>query len=205
MARNKETALLWFFHMFLLCYFVLASLKLIRQHGSIEKILPTLDRKKYTIPKDWIPAEKNDQDENDDTTTDGEGDSENVLNDQQPDQPIPTYVQARDLFHNHETTTDVVLKWTKPQSEELTKFLVDEQGFNADRVKSNIEKLEAAYQANLKPQTRMDAFFAVKPSKTNDNSKRKQPTKRQDNPPAKKKPKATDDHKKKVGSKRQKK
>jgi len=37
-------------------------------------------------------------------------------------------------------------------------------GFNPDRVKSNIERLEKAYKAVSKPQLRMDNFFKVKPS-----------------------------------------
>jgi flap endonuclease-1 len=187
--------LLFSFSLATIASLVTLSLKLIREHGSIEKVLPTLDQKKYTIPKDWIPGEKGGGHDSD--TTDGEGDSENLVNDQQ-NKPIPPYVQARDLFHNHETTTDVELKWTKPQSEELTKFLVDEQGFNADRVKSNIDKLEAAYKANLKPQTRMDSFFTVKSSTAAD-CKRKQ--KREDDK-ARKKQKVIDDRKKKGGSRK---
>jgi flap endonuclease-1 len=77
-------------------------------------------------------------------------------------QPIPAYVQARKLFHHHEVSTDVELKWKPCQKEELTKFLVDEMGFSPERVKSNIQKLETAYKANLKPQSRMDSFFQVK-------------------------------------------
>jgi flap endonuclease-1 len=111
----------------------------------------------------------------------------------QHDKPIPAYIQARDLFHNHETTTDVELKWTKPQSEELTKFLVDEQGFNAERVKSNIEKLEAAYKANLKPQTRMDSFFAIKPNAIADS---KHKLKRSEDEKTRKKSKTTNNRKK---------
>ncbi|KAG7339447.1 XPG I domain containing protein [Nitzschia inconspicua] len=174
------------------------ALKLIREHGSIEKILPTLDRKKYTIPKDWIPNEKESRDGNDTTDEEQEEeeeDDENVVN-HKDDKPIPTYVQARELFHNHETTTDVELKWTKPDSEALTKFLVDEQGFSAERVKSNIEKLEAAYKANLKPQTRMDSFFTVKSNPAAD-AKRKQ--KREEEEKSRKKPKASIDNKKKRG------
>ena len=56
------------------------------------------------------------------------------------------------------------MKWKEPQSAELKKFLVEEHGFNADRVQSSIEKLEKAYKANLKPQARMDQFFSFKPN-----------------------------------------
>jgi flap endonuclease-1 len=82
----------------------------------------------------------------------------------------PAFVQARELFLHHETQPDIELKWRPCQVEELTKFLVDDMGFNPDRVASSIEKLKAAYEANKKPQTRMDSFFAVK---ENPNKKRK--------------------------------
>jgi flap endonuclease-1 len=59
---------------------------------------------------------------------------------------------------------NVDLKWKLPQEEALSKFLVDDCGFNPERVKSNIEKLQAAHKANVKPQARMDSFFAVKPN-----------------------------------------
>ena len=68
---------------------------------------------------------------------------------------------------------DVELKWQAPKKEELAKFLVDEMNFNADRVESNIDKLEKAYKANLKPQTRMDNFFAVKKNPTGDAKRKK--------------------------------
>ena len=90
------------------------------------------------------------------------------------------------------------LKWQKPQSEELAKFLVDEQGFNAERVKANIEKLEKAFKANQKPQSRLDSFFSVKPNPAAD-ATRKQ--KREDEK-ARKKQKAADDRKKKAAAKR---
>jgi flap endonuclease-1 len=174
---------------------------LIKEHGSIEKILPTLDRKKYTIPADWIPDEKSGNEDDDDNTTDGEGDDdkvkENVENDKD-ERPTPAYVLARNLFHNHETTTDVELKWTKPQSEELAKFLVDEQGFNVERVKANIEKLEKAFKANQKPQSRLDSFFSVKSNPATD-AKRKQ---KRDDEKSRKKQKAVDDRKKKTAAKR---
>jgi flap endonuclease-1 len=75
---------------------------------------------------------------------------------------IPAYVQARKLFQNHEVVTDDLdLKWKPCQVEELTKFLVDTMGFNIDRVKTSIDKLQIAYKANTKPQSRMDSFFTV--------------------------------------------
>jgi flap endonuclease-1 len=56
----------------------------------------------------------------------------------------------------------VDLKWKPCQAEALTTFLVNDCGFNVDRVASNIAKLQEAHKANSKPQTRMDSFFTVK-------------------------------------------
>jgi flap endonuclease-1 len=132
------------------------ALKLMKEHKSIEEILKNLDRKKYQVPKDWVPDEKEDEDI----------DQERDENSEDQPKPVPAYVQARQLFHNHEVSkgSEVELKWTPPKVDELTKFLVDEMGFNPDRVKSNIEKLEKAHTVNKKPQARMDSFFAVKPN-----------------------------------------
>eukprot|EP00751_Fragilariopsis_kerguelensis_P001154 CAMPEP_0170811226 /NCGR_PEP_ID=MMETSP0733-20121128/35138_1 /TAXON_ID=186038 /ORGANISM="Fragilariopsis kerguelensis, Strain L26-C5" /LENGTH=393 /DNA_ID=CAMNT_0011167355 /DNA_START=116 /DNA_END=1298 /DNA_ORIENTATION=+ len=136
------------------------ALKLIRQHGSIEKIITSLKGavnkdgvQKYVVPKNWIP---DDDEKDEDATTDEEGGDAS-------------------------------------QKEELTKFLVEEAGFNPERVKSSIEKLEKAHAANRKPQARMDSFFAVKANPAAD-AKRK---KRLEEGKAKKKQKATEDRKKK--------
>ena len=57
---------------------------------------------------------------------------------------------------------DVELKWKSCDVQGLTSFLVDECGFNAERVKGSIEKLQKAHKANSKPQLRMDNFFKAK-------------------------------------------
>mmetsp|Transcript_36891 Transcript_36891/g.41201 ORF Transcript_36891/g.41201 Transcript_36891/m.41201 type:complete len:433 (-) Transcript_36891:869-2167(-) len=175
------------------------ALKLIRQHGSIEKIITSLKGavnkdgvQKYVVPKNWIP---DDDEKDEDATTDEEGGDakkEKRL-EQGNEKPVPAYVLARELFFNHEVTTDVEIKFKAPQKEELTKFLVEEAGFNPERVKSSIEKLEKAHAANRKPQARMDSFFAVKANPAAD-AKRK---KRLEEGKAKKKQKATEDRKKK--------
>jgi len=135
------------------------ALRLVREHKSIEGILKVIDRKKYAVPPDWIP-------ESVEEDSDGETDENNENN--QDSMPEPAYVQARRLFHNHEVTKGEdlkeSLKWKEPQVEELTKFLVDENGFNPERVKANIDKLQKAFGANKKPQSRMDSFFTVKPN-----------------------------------------
>jgi flap endonuclease-1 len=143
------------------------ALKLIREHKNIEGILETIDRKKYTVPPSWIPGEAHKDDE----------EASSADEEEKPERPssteAPAFVQARGLFLNHETEPNVELKWKPCQAEELTKFLVDDMGFNPDRVASSIDKLKAAFEANKKPQTRMDSFFAVKANPNKAAAKRK--------------------------------
>jgi len=146
------------------------ALKLIHEYHSMEKILQNLDRKKYTVPDGYEPGVKKhkvkyDTDEEGNEKDKVENDSEESIT----ENPTPIYVQARRLFNQHEVLDDVDLKFKPCQSEELMKFLVDEQGFNPDRVKSNIEKLQKAFKATSKPQSRMDSFFKIK---LNPNAKR---------------------------------
>ena len=172
---------------------------MIREHGSIEKILPAVkDIAKYTVPQNWIPGEDdNDKKKDENETTDEEGEKNDDKKEAAEEKPTPAYVLARDLFHNHEVDTDVELKWKEPQKVELTKFLVEEAGFNPERVATQIEKLIKAHAANRKPQARMDSFFKVKANPLAD-AKRK---KRLENEKAKKKQKVIDDRKKKASSK----
>jgi flap endonuclease-1 len=80
---------------------------------------------------------------------------------------VPAYVKARQLFlfHDVQKAADLDLKFQPCQRAELTAFLVDKMGFNPDRVASNIDKLEHAYQQTVKskPQSRMDSFFKIQP------------------------------------------
>ena len=144
------------------------ALKLIREHGTIEKILENLDRSKYGIPDSWIPKEvrdkkrKKEMEDNEDTDDEKEAKKNETKEDEDDEDLIPIYVGARTLFNEHEVLHKVDLKWKPCQPEELTKFLVEEMGFNAARVQSSIEKLQKAYKATSKPQMRMDSFFKVK-------------------------------------------
>lgn len=172
------------------------ALKLIREHGSIEKILPVVkDIPKYTVPKNWIPEDA-EKDENETTDDEEEKDDEAKKDAEPTEKPTPAYVLARDLFHNHEVDTDVELKWKEPQREELTKFLVEEAGFNPERVNTQIDKLFKAHTSNRKPQARMDSFFKIVSNPVAD-AKRK---KRLENERAKKKQKAADGRAKKKGA-----
>ena len=142
------------------------ALKMIREYSSIEKILENLDRNKYTVPDDWVPHEKkvdssdksNDDVENDDNKVEKE-EKEAKEENEGEEEVVPIYVKARHLFNQHEVKTNLDLKWTECQPEELTKFLVDQMCFNPERVQANIVKLQKAFKATSKPQQRMDAFF----------------------------------------------
>ena len=147
------------------------ALRLVREHNCIEEILKNLDRSKYGIPPDWIPNEtrKKEKDaveekkEGDDYNSDEEGKAKEGEGEHEGEELlVPIYVEARKLFNNHEVQTNVDLKWQECKAEELTTFLVEEMGFNPERVKSNIEKLQKAFKATSKPQMRMDSFFKPK-------------------------------------------
>lgn len=139
------------------------ALKLIKEHGDIETILKHLDRKKFTIPDSWIPGEK-EAEQNDDSSED-EADKKDDGNSSPPEEAIPAYVDARRLFLHHEVLDKdkIELKWKPCQPEALTKFLVDEMGFDPKRVANTIEKLQKAYKDHSKPQARMESFFKVVP------------------------------------------
>lgn len=149
------------------------ALKLIKEHGDIETILKHLNREKYVIPESYEPAEakkrreaerKKRAKEERDTDDEGCDSGIEVEAEEEGEAPIPVYVEARRLFNHHEVLPDaaVDLKWTECQPEPLQAFLVDECGFNPDRVRASIEKLQKAYKASAKPQMRMDSFFKVK-------------------------------------------
>jgi len=157
------------------------ALKLIREHKNIETILEHIDRKKYVVPDSYVPHEVKEmkeeeekqkaleeQDTDDERKADPNEEKSSEVNNKKDDDDelIPVYVEARRLFNEHEVLADneVDLKWKECQADELKKFLVDEMGFNADRVQSSIEKLQKAFKASAKPQTRMESFFKVKPN-----------------------------------------
>ena len=72
------------------------------------------------------------------------------------------YEEARRLFKEPEVTDakDITIKFTEIDKEGLISFLVNDKGFNPDRVNSYIERLVKAKEKCK--QKRMDAFFAVK-------------------------------------------
>jgi len=56
---------------------------------------------------------------------------------------------------------EVELEWNNPDVDGLVQFLVDEKGFNKDRVLKGADKLQK--YLNSKQQGRLDGFFSVKP------------------------------------------
>lgn len=160
------------------------ALKLIKEHNNIETILKNLNREKYVVPENFEPmkakkrADKKkkaegsaDSDEDEDEVVKNEnkangedGDGKVEKEEKEEEELTPAYVEARRLFNNHEVMNidDVNLKWTECNAEQLKAFLVDEQGFNPDRVQQSIERLQKAFKTSKKPQARMDSFFKVK-------------------------------------------
>jgi len=140
------------------------ALKLIREHKNIETILKHVDSKKYGIPESWIPNENSTKNNDSSEEEDENGHPNNA---DEKEEAIPAYVQARRLFLDHEVMEKdecaSQLKWKPCQKEALSKFLVEDMCFNPERVANNIEKLEKAYKANAKPQSRMDSFFKPVP------------------------------------------
>ncbi|PIN08205.1 5'-3' exonuclease [Handroanthus impetiginosus] len=70
------------------------------------------------------------------------------------------YQEARRLFKEPSVCTDddqLELKWTPPDDGGLISFLVNENGFNSDRVTKAIEKIKAA--KNKSTQGRLESFF----------------------------------------------
>lgn len=89
---------------------------------------------------------------------------------------VPTdwpYQEARRLFTSPEVTDaqNVVIKFSSIDKDGLRTFLVDDKGFNPDRVNSYIERLEKA--KDKCKQRRMDSFFTVK--STSSSQKRSSP------------------------------
>ncbi|KAF9669790.1 hypothetical protein SADUNF_Sadunf13G0001000 [Salix dunnii] len=70
------------------------------------------------------------------------------------------YQEARQLFKEPAVLTDeeqLDIKWISPDDEGLITFLVNENGFNSDRVMKAIEKIKVA--KNKSSQGRLESFF----------------------------------------------
>lgn len=109
------------------------ALKMIKEHGSLEKIIQAIEAN----PK-----------------------SKYVVPENWP------YNEARELFLNPEVENDVEkldLKWEEPDVEGLVQYMVQENGFNEQRIRDGAEKLKKGLKTGV--QGRLDSFFSVMPKK----------------------------------------
>ncbi|KAF7168262.1 hypothetical protein CNMCM5623_001305 [Aspergillus felis] len=111
------------------------ALKLIREHGSLEKVVEALEsdpKKKYVIPEDWP---------------------------YQDARELFLHPDVREADH-----PECDFKWDAPDVEALVEFLVKDKGFNEDRVRNGAARLQknlkTAQQSRLegffKPVARTD-------------------------------------------------
>lgn len=70
---------------------------------------------------------------------------------------------ARQLFLDPDVVkgSEVDLKWSEPQEQELVDFMCKEKGFNEERIRSGIKRLQKGLKTGV--QGRLDGFFKVKP------------------------------------------
>lgn len=97
------------------------------------------------------------------------------------------FAEARKLFQKPDVTPgkDVKLEWKDPDRESFLKYMVDEKGFNRERMERGLDRLKKC--KNKGNQKRLDSFFGViKSVKTN---KRKKPDSKGKGKNAKKKKK----------------
>lgn len=79
--------------------------------------------------------------------------------------PVPQdwlFKEARKIFEGPDVLdpTSIDLKWSAPNEEELVQFLVQEKGFNEERVRNNVKKINNTRAKSS--QGRLDSFFTVK-------------------------------------------
>ncbi|KAH9936186.1 PIN domain-like protein [Fomitopsis serialis] len=141
-----------------------SALKLIREHGNLGAVIEHLKEK--TAAKE-------------DTAKDDDGKKKKggiVIPEEWP------WEQAKKFFEHPDVTPakDLEVEWKSPDVEGLVQFLVNEKGFNEDRVRKGAEKLSKFL--NAKQQGRLDGFFTAKPKtspkKGKDEEKGKKGTKR---------------------------
>jgi len=106
------------------------ALNYLNQYGSIEKILPELEKvkdgkgnNKFKVPKEFL------------------------------------YKEAAELFKNPDVTPaeKCKLEWTEPNKDELIKYMVEEKGFQLERMERGIKRILAARKKGS--QKRLESFF----------------------------------------------
>ncbi len=96
---------------------------LIKEYGSLEKVLANLDKTKYPVPENW------------------------------------NYEGVRLLFKEPDVTPaeDLKLAWTDPDVEGIVQFLCKEKGFNEERVRGSVAKMQKNKTTTV--QNRLTAYF----------------------------------------------
>jgi flap endonuclease-1 len=91
------------------------------------------------------------------------------------------YVEIREYFKKPTATPaeEFDIKYNDCDEENLIKFMVDEKGFNPDKIKSGIAKLKKAKGTSV--QARITNFFIQDPNKVNEKSPKKKVVKKEDN------------------------
>lgn len=149
------------------------ALKLIREHGSLEKVVEFIEndkKSKYTLPEDWPYADARDLFFEPDVRP--------------ADDPLCDF------------------KWEKPDVDGLVQFLVNEKGFSEDRVRGAAAKLEknlkSGQQARLegffKPIPKTDEEQKARKRKLeekNEEAKKKRKEDKKEKAKAKAKPRGT--------------
>ncbi|EEB94192.1 hypothetical protein MPER_07035 [Moniliophthora perniciosa FA553] len=84
---------------------------------------------------------------------------------------------AKKLFEKPDVTPadQVELEWNNPDIDGLVQFLVNEKGFNEERVRKGADNLQKFL--NAKQQGRLDGFFTVKPKEKTEPAKKGAATK----------------------------
>ncbi|KAJ3529917.1 hypothetical protein NM688_g7785 [Phlebia brevispora] len=160
-----------------------SALKLVREFGSLDKVLENLREKAAAKDaKDVKASKKKAKDEEDEDAEAGDEDEEKEK--EGPKKPqrkggvnVPEewpWEEAKKIFEKPDVTPadQVDLEWKNPDVEGLVQFLVNEKGFNEERVRKGAEKLTKFM--NAKQQGRLDGFFTAKPkapSPSKDDSK----------------------------------
>mmetsp|Transcript_40730 Transcript_40730/g.97758 ORF Transcript_40730/g.97758 Transcript_40730/m.97758 type:complete len:466 (-) Transcript_40730:272-1669(-) len=145
------------------------AIRLISTHGSLEKAVAALDKEKYHVDDGFVDR----------------------------------CIEARRIFAEIEVSPIQELKpkikWVEPDYDGLTKFLVEDNDFNPDRVKRACERLKKVY--GQKTQLRLDSFFGTAKVKVSADDKY-DPSKKKAKATAGAKAKGAAKAKPKVGAKR---
>ncbi|KAL1722906.1 PIN domain-like protein [Schizophyllum commune] len=165
-----------------------SALKLVREHGGLAGVVEHL-RAKQAEKEEAIAAAEAEEESADEpaATSDVEGpdgdEDEDDEAKEKKEKPKPKpkkkakgkarggvqipeewpWEEAKKLFLTPDVipADEVELEWKSPDVDGLVQFLVNEKGFNEERVRKGAEKL--AKFLNAKQQGRLDGFFTVKP------------------------------------------